>query len=276
MLSAEIVRACEQAMKEGSSSFYHAFKFLPSPKKEAVFVIYAFCRMIDDAVDEPEKSIYTLEELEYCLENLDRVEDHHFIWPALKWLFAHFPLTKNPFYTQISGQRMDYVKTAYQSMDELEEYCYRVAGSVGEMLLPILHDQPNHLAMKSGIALGKAMQIVNIIRDVGADQKLGRRYIPLDIMTKHGYTQAEFEEKVINWPFKLLINEMIYIADEWFKEGLKYIHTYPRESAVSIRLAAGYYREITQVIQENEYEVFTKRAVVTNTRKGKLFLQLTN
>ncbi|WP_017473544.1 squalene/phytoene synthase family protein [Amphibacillus jilinensis] len=98
----------------------------------------------------------------------------------------------------MSKQRLDYIQTTYDTMEALEDYCYRVAGSVGEMLIPILHPTPDRALIESGIALGKAMQIVNIIRDIGADQKLGRRYIPLEIMIKHHYTELQWEQQVIN------------------------------------------------------------------------------
>ncbi len=274
MLDEQVAQACKEMMKKGSSSFYQAFKFLPKEQREAVYVIYSFCRMIDDAVDEPEQSQYTLEELEYQFIHLDQAEGH-FIWPALRWAIARFDLSKEPYYVQMSGQRLDYVQTTYQTMDELEDYCYRVAGSVGEMLIPILHDNPNQAVIEAGISLGKAMQIVNVIRDIGADQGLGRRYVPLELMVKHGYGIDDWENQVVNTALRAVIKELTDQADRWFADGLRYIHEYPAQSALSMKLAAGYYREIIQVVKENDYQVFTERAVVTNKRKSQLLLQLT-
>lgn len=274
MLDEKIVQACKEMMKKGSSSFYHAFRFLPREQREAIFVIYSFCRMIDDAVDDPESSPYTLEELETQFTDL-RQADGHFIWPALRWVMDRFDLSKSPYYIQMSGQRLDYTRITYQTMEELEDYCYRVAGSVGEMLIPILHNNPRQDVIDAGIALGKAMQIVNIIRDIGADQKLGRRYIPLDIMDKYGYRVEDWENQVVNQALRYVIDELTDQADQWFTEGLRYIDEYPKKSALSLQLAARYYREIVQVLKENNYQVFTDRAVVSNHRKSKLLLQLT-
>ncbi|CQR48391.1 All-trans-phytoene synthase [Paraliobacillus sp. PM-2] len=274
MLDERVALACKEMIKKGSSSFYHAFKILPRQQREAVYVIYAFCRMIDDAVDDPDESIYTLEELDYHFTHLDQA-DGHFIWPALRWVMDTFQLSKEPYYVQMSGQRLDYYKTTYDTMDDLEDYCYRVAGSVGEMLIPVLHENSNQHVVEAGIALGKAMQIVNIIRDIGADQRLGRRYVPLKIMEKHGYSIKDWENQIVNDSLRAVIRDLTNQADQWFNDGLLYIHEYPRKSALSMKLAAGYYREIIQVVEENDYQVFTQRAIVTNKRKSKLLLQLT-
>lgn len=165
--------ACEAMIKEGSTTFHRAFSFLPAPRKEAVYVIYAFCRLIDNAVDEPEQSAFTLEELEESFTRLESASGH-FIWPAMRWLFTSFPVAKAPFFKQMEGQRMDYSKTHYDTLEQLETYCYLVAGTVGEMLVPVLHPAPDERTVEAGIWLGKAMQIVNVLRDVGEDQGRGR------------------------------------------------------------------------------------------------------
>lgn len=141
------------------------------------------------------------------------------------------------------------------------------------MLIPILHPNPDRTLVESGIALGKAMQVVNIIRDIGADQKLGRRYIPLEIMKKHHYTELQWEQKVINHAFQAIIGDLTDQADQ--TEGLLYVDHYPDKSALTLRLATSYYQEIIKVVKENRYQVFHKRAIVTNQRKAKLLMMLT-
>ncbi|MDR6124122.1 phytoene synthase [Bacillus sp. SLBN-46] len=271
MIDSNLISACEELMKRHSASFYAAFRFLPSPRKEAVFVIYAFCRMIDDSVDEPESSPYTLSELETLFDHLETAEGH-FIWPCLRWLFSSFPISKEPFYKQISGQKMDTTLTNYETMEELELYCERVAGSVGEMLLPVLHDQPSSEVELAGVYLGKAMQIVNIIRDVGEDQQRGRRYIPREWMEQYHYTQEEFETNVVNFRFKRMLTGLMNVAEDWFSKGLENIDTYPENSAFSIKLAAGYYAAIMEAVRHNEYQVYTSRAIVSDKKKKMILL----
>lgn len=261
---------CEKMMKKGSLSFYMAFSQLSSPRREAVYVIYAFCRMIDDSVDEPERSPYTLEELEQHFNHLETAEGH-FIWPALRWLFGSFPLSKKPFYKQMTGQKSDMAFTSYETMRQLELYCDRVAGSVGEMLLPVLHDHPNHKIEEAGIYLGKAMQIVNIIRDVGEDLKRRRRYIPTEFMEKYGYTEKQLEAHVNNEAFREMTDGLMELAGRWFSKGLENIETYPKESAFSIRLASGFYAAIMEAVIGNGYDVFTNRAVVSDREKYEIW-----
>ncbi|MEC0301545.1 phytoene/squalene synthase family protein [Terribacillus saccharophilus] len=271
MLKKPYAKACEKAMKQHSASFYQAFRELPSPRKEAVFVIYTFCRMIDDSMDEPENSVYTLDELEWNFQHLSKAEGH-FIWPSLRWLFDTFPnLEPAPFFTQIKGQRMDEKHTHYKTFEQLEEYCYHVAGSVGEMLLPVLHDYPSEKIVQAGIKLGKAMQIVNILRDVGEDLARGRRYIPLSILSAYDYSEEAFYAQELSLSFRQVIDDLINTANGWFEEGMEGLNTYPESSAFAITLASSYYAAIMDVIKENDYDVFHKRAYVPQSRKLALY-----
>ena len=264
---------CERMIKQGSTTFYEAFRFLPSPRKEAVHVIYAFCRMIDDSVDEPHKSPYTLDELEYHFDRLDEATGH-FIWPALRWLFETFPASKKPFFQQMEGQRRDYVVTHYDTLEQLEQYCYLVAGTVGEMLLPVLHDEPDAQIVASGIALGKAMQIVNIVRDVGEDRERGRRYVPKSVMDDCGYTEEQFLRGDVNEAWIRVVEVLSEQAKQWFATGLRDLDAYPKKSAFCMELAAGYYGAILDEVRESGYDSFTKRAIVGAKRKTLLLLPI--
>ncbi|GAA0361659.1 phytoene/squalene synthase family protein [Bacillus horti] len=264
------LQSCERMIRKGSTSFHKAFAFLPSPKKEAVHVIYAFCRLIDDSVDEPEKSPFTIDELENGLRQLDQAQGH-FIWPALRWLFDTFPVSKTPFYRQMEGQRRDLILTHYETMEQLDEYCYLVAGTVGEMLMPVLHDQPNQQIIESGVSLGKAMQIVNIIRDVGEDLERGRRYLPLNLLRSFGYTEDMLEQKMVNHNLVQVIQYLEVLARQSFEEGLKDLDAYPASSAFSVELAARFYEAILLSVERNQYDVFTKRAYVNQAQKVKIY-----
>ncbi len=260
---------CEAMIAKGSTSFYHAFRLLDSPRREAVFVIYAFCRLIDDAIDE-EQPLFSIDELEQGFKDLEHAEGH-FIWDSLRWLFRHFKLSKEPFFRQMEGQRRDLVVTHYETMEQLESYCYLVAGTVGEMLLPVLHDAPGEAVTKSGIYLGKAMQIVNIIRDVGEDRERGRRYLPLELMKRHGYTEEQFDRGEVNEAFRHLVDELMELSRSWFRIGMENIGSYPVQSAIAVELAAGYYSAILNKVKDNRYEVFTKRSIVGSLEKGVIY-----
>lgn len=263
---------CEEMIRHGSSSFYYAFSWLPSPQKEAVHVIYAFCRMIDDSVDEPEQSLYSIHELQALFNRLESAEGH-FIWPSLRWLFSEFPgLSKDPFRRQMDGQTYDLTFTRYSTMRELEHYCYLVAGTVGEMLLPVLKGEHSDEIRHSGIALGKGMQIVNIMRDIGEDGRRGRRYIPLELLQRHHYTEEELEAGVIDDRFRAVMDELRFLAEQWFATGLGDLAAYPQTSAFTVELAATFYAGIMDVIVENKYDVFTQRAYVTDEQKRDMLI----
>ncbi|MDO7906496.1 phytoene/squalene synthase family protein [Paenibacillus sp. JX-17] len=262
-----IFKRCEDMIKQGSSSFYHAFRGLPSPRREAVYVIYAFCRIIDDSVDEPERSPYTIDELRSLFLNLEQAEGH-FVWPALRWLFDHFPhLDQGPFLRQMDGQLKDLSLTHYETMEQLEEYCYLVAGTVGEMLLPVLHENSTDRIVASGIALGKGMQIVNIIRDVGEDRGRQRRYLPRELMERFNYSEQDWENGLVNDAFIAMLNELRAQAMNWFRQGLEEMDTYPPASGFAVELASSFYAAILQSVERNGYDVYSKRAFVTDEDK---------
>lgn len=270
-MNEQVLQKCEEMIRKGSSSFYRAFDGLPSPRREAVHVIYAFCRLIDDSVDEPEKSPYTIHELRNHFRNLEQAEGH-FIWPALRWLLHHFPhLDKQPFLLQMEGQVRDLSFTHYETLEQLLSYCYLVAGTVGEMLLPVLREDGGDEAREAGIALGMGMQIVNIIRDVGEDLERGRRYIPLEIMRKNGYSQQELERGVVNECFVAVLQDLRREALLWFEKGLNNVDTYPPESGMAVELAAAFYAGILDDVAAGNYDVFRRRAYVSDEAKLRMF-----
>ncbi|MHA6482452.1 phytoene/squalene synthase family protein [Paenibacillus sp. strain BS8-2] len=270
MVIADYLVSCEKMIRQGSSTFHKAFGYLPSPRKEAVYVIYAFCRLIDDSVDELDRSPYTIDELEERFAALETASGH-FIWPALRWLFEQFPVAKEPFFRQMEGQRKDLVLTHYDTMEQLEQYCYLVAGTVGEMLLPVLHDAPDRSISEAGISLGKAMQIVNIVRDIGEDRGRNRRYVPLQWMKMSGYTLDEFERGEVNDAFRALIERLEQLAREWFEQGLRGIETYPLSSGFSVELASRYYEAILDEVKAMDYDVYRKRAYVGSLAKLRMY-----
>ncbi|WP_238651213.1 phytoene/squalene synthase family protein [Paenibacillus piscarius] len=270
-MNERILQQCEELMKKGSTSFHKAFNVLPSPRREAVHVIYAFCRLIDDSVDEPENSPYSIHELKAHFTALEQAEGH-FIWPALRWLFSSFPqLQHEPFHLQMEGQLRDLTVTEYETMEDLEGYCYLVAGTVGEMLLPVLRDDQSEAARTAGISLGIGMQLVNIIRDVGEDLRRGRRYVPLEVMNKHGYSQQELEAGIVNQQFTAVLQELRAEALVWFQRGLEQVETYPPESGLAIELAASFYAAILDAVEANGYDVFRQRSYVSDETKLQLF-----
>ncbi|WP_103877367.1 MULTISPECIES: phytoene/squalene synthase family protein [Petrotoga] len=167
----------------------------------AIYAVYAYCRVADDAVDvydSPEK----LKELENKLIDFDNGKTpNEPLWRALKNVFEKYNMDITPFYEMIVGQKMDINFTQPETQDELLEYCYYVAGTVGKMLLPILASKNIDFIDTNKIRLGEAMRITNILRDIGEDFDNGRIYIPVEVMKKFNYSPKDLKYKSINENF---------------------------------------------------------------------------
>lgn len=166
---------CEKIIKRHSKSFYYAFSNLPKDKARAVYAIYAFCRTADDSVDENKTSGLQLIALDRLTDELSHFakgqEVDHPLWRALRDVFNRFDMDIQPFYEQLTGQRMDIHFISPSNLSTLETYSKYVAGSVGKMLLPIIASNAKTDLNRVAEDLGIAMQLTNILRDVGEDYR---------------------------------------------------------------------------------------------------------
>jgi phytoene synthase len=172
----------------------------------------------------------------------------------------------------MEGQLRDLTFTHYETMEQLESYCYLVAGTVGEMLLPVLRDDDSEEARAAGISLGMGMQLVNIIRDVGEDLRRGRRYLPLEVLRRNGYSEQELAQGEVNEQFIAVLQELKSDALVYFKQGLSNVHTYPPESGLAVELAAAFYAAILDAVAAGGYDVFRRRAYVSEEAKAMMFM----
>lgn len=178
---------CRQKAAESHSSFLSGFRFLSVEKRNAITVLYAFCRELDDVVDgctDPNVAQITLNWWRSDLEKVFNNEmPEHPVHQALKDIRASFDLPKNEFEALIDGMQMDLEQARYGSFDELKLYCHRVAGVVGRLIARILGFS-NPKTLKYAEKMGLALQLTNIIRDVGEDARQGRIYLPIEEMQK--------------------------------------------------------------------------------------------
>ncbi|MDE5412081.1 phytoene/squalene synthase family protein [Alkalihalobacterium chitinilyticum] len=267
--------SCRVVIERHSKSFAKAFNVLPSEKRKAVWAVYAFCRRVDDIVDNGG----TLEELhafktefELFLGGSFSVNDD--MWVALNDVFQRYSMEAEPFFDMIRGQEMDFEVHHYPSLEQLEQYSYYVASSVGLMLLPILAPS-NNLHLKSGaISLGLAMQLTNILRDVGEDLERGRVYIPADLMEKHNYTREELIKGEINDNFIGLWEDIATRAEQLYDIALPTIENYPMDARFPVKAALHFYRHILNSVRKNKYNCFTTRAYVSDGDKRQLLQQI--
>lgn len=264
---------CRQITRQGSRTFYFGARFLPAPKRRAMWAVYNFCRLTDDLVDEA-GDLTGLEncarlaawEAELLQTFEDRVQAARL--PLVAWLHTAqmFALEPQPPLDLIKGVRMDLEKTRYNTFKELHLYCYRVASTVGLMASQIMgYSDP--IALEYAANLGIAMQLTNILRDVGEDAQAGRIYLPQDEMARFGYTEAELLRGEVNPRFIRLMQFQIERARRYYRQSMPGIEYLPEDCRLSITLAARLYSRILDVIERNHYDVFTRRAFVPKKEK---------
>ena len=263
---------CERVIKKHSKSFYAAFSTLPKEEAMSVYAVYAFCRKADDLVDE-DADAEGLAELKHQLQLFEQREEvDHPVWRALRVVFDTFDMDIDPFYDMITGQEKDLSFQQPNTQAELEEYSYYVAGTVGLMLLPLLTPNPQDLR-EEALALGTAMQITNILRDVGEDLDNDRVYLPKEVMKKHGYTQSMLENKELNQSFIDLWEYEANEAEKYYEQAMHLIKKVNKEAKKPLLLSLLFYKEILEAVRLNNYDCFTQRSVVGKRRKLQLLMQ---
>jgi 15-cis-phytoene synthase len=271
----EAYHYCYEVMNANSKTFVKAFSFLPEQKRMAVWAVYTFCRHVDDIVDE-EKSLEKLNQFkrEFDLFLKGEFSTKNKLWLALHDVFTRFPMDREPFYLMIEGQGLDFQKNRYNSLAEVEYYSYRVASSVGLMLLPILAPEPTERLKEGAIKLGIAMQITNILRDIGEDLDRDRIYIPADLLQKYNYGNEDLTANIVDDRFTRLVEDLATYAESLYEEALESTNDYPLYSRLPVQAANYSYRAILNEIRKNNYNVFTKRAVVSSSEKANIFKQI--
>ena len=228
---ANAYKRCGEITKIFSKTFYFGTTFFSQEKKQAVWAIYVWCRRTDDIVDSPLAAMLGPERMEEDLrlwkERLDRIwvqEPTDALDMALSDAKKNYPsMDIEPYNDMIDGMLMDtpghqLFQDRYETWDELYTYCYRVAGTVGLMVLPVLGTSTTHTleeAIPPGLSLGIAFQITNILRDVGEDALRGRIYLPREDMAKFGVTEEQIIKGVLDDNYKDLMKFEIQRARDY-------------------------------------------------------------
>ena len=274
------IKACEEIIKKNSLTFYKAFsKIKDKKKREAIYAVYAFCRYADDLIDEDrdEKGLMELK------NDLDLFTEGHtpnnFRFRALRRTTKGFypkDYDYKPFYDMIKGQQMDLDFKGYETEEELLDYCYYVAGTVGLMLIPILSKENMHQLTDFAVKLGYAMQISNILRDVGEDYKNGRIYLPKSVMEKWNYTVNDLALGIINDNFINMYEFLAQEAEGFYKQAENELHLFDPDVRIPLGLSLILYKEIINACRYANYDVFTKKNYVSDERKNELIQNYIN
>jgi phytoene synthase len=265
-------RYCKQTTRTHSKSFYFCAHFLPREKRRAIYAVYALCRHIDDAVDAA--GIRGERDAQDAIERwrlqLDAVyEEGRADSPVLlAWrdMLARFQIKQELPLELMRGVLMDTHIKRYETWDELKVYCYRVASVVGLMSSEIFGYKEPHTLYYAG-QLGLAMQLTNILRDVGEDARMGRIYLPLSELRQFGYTEDDLLRGRLTPNFFSLMNFEIERARFLYSEAEKGIPLLEPDTRFTVLLAARLYARILNEIERNAYDVFTRRAHLSFTGK---------
>jgi len=264
---AQAYAECERVTAEYAKTFYLGTLLMAPAKRRAVWAVYAWCRRTDELVDGPQcysTSLGTLQDWETQLEKTFAGHPQDIYDLALYAATRNFPLEIQPFRDMIAGQRMDLCQCRYETFAELETYCYRVAGTVGLMSLAIMGARQDSVAVRrAAVALGIANQLTNILRDVGEDLQRGRIYLPIADLTAYSYTVKELQNGVINSAWRRLMRFQIQRARAYFTEAEPGVNQLSADARWPVWTALMNYRQILDQIEQNDYDVFNRRAYVS-------------
>ena len=268
--------AARNICRRHARSFYFASHFLPRIKRDHAYAVYAFCRLLDDAVDEapdPKQQVARLCEFDDLLDGIyegrvpnDPIEQDRAL-QAFARTVQQCRIPKRLFQELAEGCRMDLTVARYPDWPALERYCYHVAGVVGVIMCHVfnLHDERSHAY---AIAMGNAMQLTNILRDVGEDARRGRVYLPQDDIARFGYTEAMLNASEVNDAFIKLMRYQIDRAEALYATGAKGLAMIPNDgSRLTASVMSTVYGGILSAIQRQQYDVFSKRAHLTLSQK---------
>lgn len=257
-------RYCTTVTKRSGSNFYYSFLFLPRERREAMYTVYAFCKEVDNAVDEPPPGSNPQAELARWRKELAAAYQGTPTLPVTISLADHarrFQIPQRLCDELITGVEMDLTISRYRTFDDLYQYCYRVASVVGLICLRIFGTQSPR-AEEYAVNLGLAFQLTNILRDLGADAANGRIYLPLEDLARFGYSEADLLARRDTPAFQALMRFECGRAHEFYakaREALEALPDADRRALTVAEIMRGVYSRILQRIEAADYHVFGPR-----------------
>ncbi|MCL5998384.1 MAG: squalene/phytoene synthase family protein [Chloroflexi bacterium] len=261
---------CDWVTREHSKSFYLSTRFLPADIRCAIRAFYAFCRVTDDMVDVPQHGLGSSAAMNHLAEwrlaaRLPAAAQCHPVLSAWADTRDRYNVPQEYVEDLIDGCEMDLRISRYETFDELRAYCYRVASTVGLISMHIIGvtgDSPTLLqqAKAAAITLGIALQLTNILRDVGEDMVRGRIYLPLADMRRFRYTEDDLCAGKIDERFRALMQFQIDRTQQLYEHGWSGIAYLKQEGRLAVGAAISLYRDILDCIVRNNFDVFNRRA----------------
>jgi 15-cis-phytoene synthase len=267
---------CQQRTAASGSSFYYSFMFLPPEQRRAITALYAFCREVDDVVDEVTEDRVARLKLDWWRHQVAMAhgeaapapggEAPHPVTRALVPAIAAFSLPREPFDEIIDGMQMDLDYNRYDTFSDLRLYCHRVAGAVGLLSARIFgYTNPATLVYADG--LGIALQLTNIVRDVAEDARRNRIYLPLEDLARFGVAEDELIHRRDGEAVRALVTFEIDRAEQHYADALAALPPEDRRAQRTGLIMAAIYRTLLGEIRAGGAKVLTERTSLTPLRK---------
>jgi len=260
---------CQQKAAQSGSSFYYSFLFLPKPRRLAITALYAFCREVDDAVDETSDAHVAQTKLVWWRSEINAMLAGQPTHPVTRALLPHvatYQLEGKHLLAIIDGMEMDLTQTRYLDYIALQRYCWHVASVVG-ILSASIFGVTDPKTLQFAEKLGLAFQLTNIIRDVGDDARKGRIYLPINEMQQFGVTAAEILNARPNEKFAALMQFQYDRAQTCYEEAFALLPKADRRAQRTSLIMAAIYRTLLVEIKEDGFNVLHHRVSLTPIRK---------
>jgi phytoene synthase len=266
-------RPSARITRQSGSNFYYAFRILAKDKREAIYALYSFCRMVDDCVDEEDGEGEAglrrwLEEAHRCYAGRPETE----VGQDLAVALLQFPIPRSCFEDIVAGCRMDLTVRRYPTYADLRVYCERVASSVGLASIEIFgYEDPR--TREYAVELGVALQLINIVRDVGADARSGRLYLPLEDLARFGLTDREVLDTAAKGAapspgLRALLGFQADRAREQYERTEALLPAADRRAMTPARIMAEVYRETLQKVVRRGFPLGPPRVGLSRPRKA--------
>jgi 15-cis-phytoene synthase len=262
-------RYCQEKATQSGSSFYYSFLFLPPERRRAITALYAYCREVDDVVDEIRDPGVARLKLEWWRGEVDRMfagEPQHPVTQALLPHLQPFDLTRSRLREVIDGMQMDLDQNRYLDFTGLALYCRRVAGVVGEMA-SMIFGRTDPRTLEYADALGLAFQLTNIIRDVGEDALRGRIYLPNEDLQRFGVSIGDILARRHSERFVELMRYEAARARDQYRRAYALLPEADRRAQRPGLIMASIYWTLLDEIERDDFKVLDRRTALTPIRK---------
>jgi phytoene synthase len=259
----------QQKAAASGSSFYYAFLFLPAPKRAAITAFYAFCREVDDVVDEATDPGVAATKLAWWQSEVAKSfagQASHPVMKALMPLAPEHGIEQRHLQAVIEGCQMDLSQTRYLDYPGLQRYCHLVAGIVGEVAARIFGQTQTQTTLYAH-TLGQALQLTNIIRDVGEDAMRGRIYLPVNELQQFGVTAQDILNRKYSDRFTALMGFQAQRAQALYDQALALLPAADRRAQKPGLMMASIYRALLAEIEGDQFQVLHQRISLTPLRK---------